>query len=93
MCDRIKEYEEKITKYEAELKDINEDIEYYNNKIQRYNKQLTVLEEEGNAEAIMSKVNVISMIYFDVAKKLTQKSTRIKCIQDCKNAIKSLTMN
>ena len=92
MSDSNREYEEKINKYEAELKEINEDIEYSNNKICSSNKQVTILEEQGNVKQRMSKVDIVSMIYFDVGKLLSSKSSRIRCIQDCKKAIESLTM-
>ena len=90
MTDRIKEQEEEIEKYEEELKELNEDIDYYNNKIIRYNKQLVQLEEEGNSLEIISKVRLLSMGHYDMTKKLTDKSIKLQCIQNCRKAIDSL---
>ena len=90
MADRIKEQEEEIEKYEEELKELNEDIDYYNNKIIRYNKQLVQLEEEGNSLEIISKVRLLSMVHCDMTKKLTDKSIKLQCIQNCRKAIDSL---
>ena len=90
MTDRIKEQEEEIEKYEEELKELNEDIDYYNNKIIRYNKQLVQLEEEGNSLEIISKVRLLSMVHCDMTKKLTDKSIKLQCIQNCGKAIDSL---
>ena len=90
MTDRIKEQEEEIEKYEEELKELNEDIDYYNNKIIRYNKQLVQLEEEGNSLEIISKVRLLSMVHCDMTKKLTDKSIKLQCIQNCRKAIDSL---
>ena len=90
MPDRIKEQEEEIEKYEEELKELNEDIDYYNNKIIRYNKQLVQLEEEGNSLEIISKVRLLSMVHCDMTKKLTDKSIKLQCIQNCRKAIDSL---
>ena len=90
MTDRIKEQEEEIERYEEELKELNEDIDYYNNKIIRYNRQLVQLEEEGNSLEIISKVRLLSMVHCDMTKKLTDKSIKLQCIQNCKKAIASL---
>ena len=90
MTDRIKEQEEEIEKYEEELKELNEDIDYYNNKIIRYNRQLVQLEEEGNSLEIISKVRFLSMVHCDMTKKLTDKSIKLQCIQNCRKAIESL---
>ena len=90
MTDRIKEQEEEIEKYEEELKELNEDIDYYNNKIIRYNRQLVQLEEEGNSLEIISKVRLLSMVHCDMTKKLTDKSIKLQCIQNCRKAIESL---
>ena len=90
MTDRIKEQEEEIEKYEEELKELNEDIDYYNNKIIRYNKQLVQLEEEGNTLDVISKVKILPMVHCDMARKLTDKSIKLQCIQNCKKALESL---
>ena len=90
MTDRIKEQEEEIERYEEELKELNEDIDYYNNKIIRFNRQLVQLEEEGNSLEIISKVRLLSMVHCDMTKKLTDKSIKLQCIQNCRKAIESL---
>ena len=90
MTDRIKEQEDEIKKYEEELKELNEDIDYYTNKIIRYNKQLVKLEEEENTLEVISKVRILSMVHCDLSGKLTNKSIKLKCIQNCKKAIESL---
>ena len=90
MTDRITEQEEEIEKYEEELKELNEDIDYYNNKIIRYNRQLVQLEEERNSLEIISKVRLLSMVHCDMTKKLTDKSIKLQCIQNCRKAIESL---
>ena len=76
MSDRIKELEDEIKRYEEELKELNEDIAYYNNKLIRYNKQLVQLEEKGNNLDIISKVEIISMVHCDLARKLTNKVSK-----------------
>ena len=90
MTDRIKEQEDEIKRYEEELKELNEDIDYYNNKIIRYNEQLVQLEEEANTLDIINKVKILSMVHCDMARKLTDKSVKLQCIQNCRRAIKSL---
>ena len=90
MTDRIKEQEDEIKRYEEELKELNEDIDYYNNKVIRYNRQLVQLEEEGNSLEIISKVRLLSMVHCDMTKKLTDKSIKLQCIQNCRKAIESL---
>ena len=89
MTDRIKEQEDEIKRYEEELKELNEDIDYYNNKIIRYNEQLVQL-EEGNSLEVISKVRLLSMVHCDMTKKLTDKSIKLQCIQNCRKAIESL---
>ena len=91
MTDRIKEQEEEIERYEEELEELNKDIDYYNNKIIRYNKQLVFEEEEkGSTLDIICKVRLLSMVHCDMTKKLTDKSIKLQCIQNCKKAIESL---
>ena len=83
---RIREKEEELKIYEIELEELNEDIDNINKKIFKYNSRIEALDED-NLEELVMWLNKKSSCYFDLSKKLSDKSCKLKSIKCCKDSI------
>ena len=93
MCEKhLKEEEEKLKINEIELEELNEDIENIYKKIFKYDSKIEAL-DENNSEELVMWLNKKSSCYFDLSKKIDNKSSKLKSIKCCKDMIEMWKRN
>ena len=93
MCEKhLKEEEEQLKIYEIELEDLNEDIDNIYKKIFKYSSRIEALGEDNLQELVMC-LNNKSSCYFDLYKKTSEKSRKLKSIKCCKDMIEMWKRN
>ena len=89
---RLKEEEEQLKINQIELEELNEDIDNIYKKIFKYSSRIEALDEDNSEELIMW-LNKKSSCYFDLYKKISDKSSKLKSIKCCKDMIEMRKQN